>query len=286
MMFNDTKSKAMLISRKRKNGNINIYLKNRRLEVVKELKYLGIYFDNRLTFDRHIKYTAENTTKLIYMLSRSAKLQWGLGHKSLHTIYEGVLIFILTYGAPVWEEAIAKQKNLRTLQRVQRTINIKAAKAYRTISFEASCIMARVPPIGIVIWEKARLYKIKHNMEHSEYEYDAPLPAKDWPHPARRMVIKEISDSTLYSVELHTDGSKNGGKVGAGAALYMDKNLRRQCKYKLNSICSNNQAEQIAILKSLEELTSLSDYNEKKAAIYTDSKMTLVSLRSTLYTAA
>jgi hypothetical protein len=44
------------------------------------------------------------------MLSRSAKLQWGLGHKSLHTIYEGVLIPILTYGAPVWEEAIAKQK--------------------------------------------------------------------------------------------------------------------------------------------------------------------------------
>jgi hypothetical protein len=275
MLFNDTKSKAILISRKRSNGNINIYLNNRGLEEVKELKYLGIYFDNRLTFDRHIKYTAENSMKLIYMLSRSAKLQWGLGHKSLHTIYEGALIPILTYGAPVWEEAIAKQKYLRTLQRVQRMINIKVAKAYRTISFEASCIMAGVPPIGIVIGEKARLYKINHNMERSKYEYDTPLPAKDWPQSAWRMVIKEISDSTLYSVETYKDGSKNGGKVG-GVALYVDKKLRRQCKYKLNSICSNNQAERIAILKSLEELTSLSDYNEKKAAIYTDSKVTLV----------
>jgi ribonuclease HI len=60
----------------------------------------------------------------------------------------------------------------------------------------------------------------------------------------------------------------------------VDKKLRRQCKYKLNSICSNNQAEQIALLKSLEELTSLSDYSEKKTAIYTDSKLTLVSLRN------
>jgi hypothetical protein len=127
--------------------------------------------------------------------------------------------------------------------------------------------MAGVPPIGIVIGEKARLYKIKHNMERNEYECDAPLPAKDWPHPARRMVIKEISNSTLYS-EIYMDGSKNGGKVGAGVALYVDKKLRRQCKYKLNSICSNNQAKQTAILKSLEELTTLSDYNEKKAAIY------------------
>jgi ribonuclease HI len=184
------------------------------------------------------------------------------------------------YGAPVWEEAIAKQKNLRMLQRVQRMINIRVAKAYRTISFEASCIMAGVPPLGIVIEEKARLYKIKHNTEQSDYENDIPLPVRNWPHPAQRLFIKEISDSTTYSIEIYLDGSKIGGKFGAGAALYMDRVLRRQCKYKLHNICSNNQAKGIAILKSLEELTSLSDHNDRKAAIYTDSKVTLVSLRN------
>ena len=56
MLFNDTKSKAMLITRKMNNENINIYLKNIRLEVVKELKYLGIYFNSRLTFDKHEVY--------------------------------------------------------------------------------------------------------------------------------------------------------------------------------------------------------------------------------------
>ena len=47
----------MLITRKRGNTNINIniYLKNRRLELIKEMKYLGIYFDSRITFDSHIK---------------------------------------------------------------------------------------------------------------------------------------------------------------------------------------------------------------------------------------
>jgi len=102
----------------RNNENINIYLNNRRLEVVKEMKYLGIYFDSRLTFDKHIKYIAENSTKLIHMLGRSAKLQWGLGHKSLKAIYEGALIPLLTYGAPVWDEAVVKQRNLCMLQRV------------------------------------------------------------------------------------------------------------------------------------------------------------------------
>jgi hypothetical protein len=43
------------------------------------------------------------------MLGKTAKLNWGLGHKSLKTIYEGALVPLMTYGAPVWEEAIKKQ---------------------------------------------------------------------------------------------------------------------------------------------------------------------------------
>ena len=108
-------------------------------------------------------------------------------------------------------------------------------------------MMARVPPIGTVIEEKARLYKIKHNTERSEYECDIPLPIKEWPHTARRMYIMEICDSTPHSTEIYTDGRK----IGAGAAIHVDPVLKKQCKYKLQNCCSNNQAKQIAILKSL-----------------------------------
>ena len=124
MRFNETKSRTMLISRKRNNENININLNNR-LELVKEMKYLGIYFNSRLTFDKRIPYTAEYSTKLIHMLRRSAKRQWVLGHKSLKPIYEGALIALLTYRAPVWNEDAVKRRNLRMLHRVQRMINIK-----------------------------------------------------------------------------------------------------------------------------------------------------------------
>jgi hypothetical protein len=44
------------------------------------------------------------------MLGKSAKLQWGLGHKSLKTVYVGALIPLLTYGDPVWEEAVLKKE--------------------------------------------------------------------------------------------------------------------------------------------------------------------------------
>ena len=38
IQFSENKSKAMLITGKRNNENINIYLNNRRLDVVKEMK--------------------------------------------------------------------------------------------------------------------------------------------------------------------------------------------------------------------------------------------------------
>jgi hypothetical protein len=77
MQFNEPKSKAMLITRKRSNDVINIYLNNRKLEQVKERKYLGIYFDSLLTLHKYIAHIAEKSRTLVYMLSKSAKLQWG-----------------------------------------------------------------------------------------------------------------------------------------------------------------------------------------------------------------
>src|SRR5215510_386625 len=125
------------------------------------------------------------------MLGKSANLYWGLGNKSLKNIYEGALIPILTYGAPVWEEAAGKHRNLRKLQGVQRLINIKIAKAYRTISYDASCLIAGVLPIAIVIAEKAQLYNRKLYTEGAALDRDMPVPVTGWPAPAGGEVVAE-----------------------------------------------------------------------------------------------
>jgi ribonuclease HI len=90
----------------------------------------------------------------------------------------------------------------------------------------------------------------------------------------------ETSEMTTYPTEIYTDGSKNGGKVGAWAAIYFNKQLVKQCKYKLHSHCSNNQAEQIAILKALEQLPKLEEPTNRKAAIFTYSKVAINSLKN------
>jgi hypothetical protein len=64
------------------NRTLNIYLNNKRLEQVSELKYLGIYFDSRFSFGRHVDYIRGKSTPIINMLAKSAKLKgvWGIEH--------------------------------------------------------------------------------------------------------------------------------------------------------------------------------------------------------------
>ena len=107
-----------------------------------------------------------------------------------------------------------------------------------------------------------------------------PLPANEWSHPAWRVTISETSELTTYPIEIYTDGSKDGGKAGTGVAIYSNKQLVKQCKYKLHNCCSNNQAEQIAILKALEQLPKLEDPTGRIAAIFTDSKVMIDSLKN------
>jgi len=152
-------------------------LNYKRLGQTEEMKYLGIYFDNRFNFNAHINNTVAKSIMLVNMLSRMAKLQWGLGHKALKTIYEGAIVPILTYGAPIWLEAIWKSKNLAKYKRIQRLINIKIAKAYRTVSYEASCVITGVRPIQITIEQKIQTYLAT---KINNLEYDALLEVRNW----------------------------------------------------------------------------------------------------------
>jgi ribonuclease HI len=64
---------------------------------------------------------------------------------------------------------------------------------------------------------------------------------------------------------------------------FKGKALTEQLKFKLNKRRSNNQAEQLAIVKALEAVeTQTANHNaHNTAVIYTDSKITMGSIRST-----
>jgi ribonuclease HI len=65
-------------------------------------------------------------------------------------------------------------------------------------------------------------------------------------------------------------------------AIFVKDELKAQHRYKLDNRCSNNQAEQLAIIKVL-ELTpeiNIEENTPRTIGIYTDSRITIDSLKN------
>jgi len=98
-------------------------------------------------------------------------------------------------------------------------------------------------------------------------------------HQAFHVKIIERNEDNPHNIQAYTDGSKSEAGVGAGIAIYQDNNLTSTLKCRLSERCTNNQAEQIAILKALEHIQSM-ETGDKIVVIHTDSQITLQLLQN------
>jgi len=129
-----------------------------------------------------------------YSLSKSAKTTYGLKHEALKTIYKGAILPLLLYGAPVWNEAIKYEYNKQNYIRVQRLMNIKIAKAFRTTSTEALCILVGTTPIIIKTEEVIKQHNVRKGKGCQTQLIDRELELKNWPHPADSVKIIEVDE--------------------------------------------------------------------------------------------
>jgi len=216
--FNEKKSNTMLLSRRKRKErkDLELYLNFHPLTQVTSLKYLGIIIDSKLTFREHINYINEKCSKIIFALSRSAKINWGLSHNALKSIYTGAILPLLLYGAPIWVNVITKACYRTKLNMVQRLINIRIAKSYRMVSNEALCMITGLTPIDIKIEETAQLYQITKGNMKEEVQFDHDTRTKHWLQPAISLTILEDFKDDNSTIQIYTDRSKNEQGVGAG----------------------------------------------------------------------
>jgi hypothetical protein len=145
---------------------------------------------------------------------------------------------------------------------VQRLINIKIAKAYRTVSNDALCIITRLTPIHIKIKETAELYKIVRGNGHKNSLTDHDKLPKQWLQPAARIIATDNKTEDSTPISIYNDGSKSEQGVGAGIAIKRPGTPTVKLMYRMDTRCSNNQVEAFAILKALEYIQT-TQTNEK-----------------------
>ena len=141
-----------------------------------------------MTFREHITCVEEKCAKLVLSLAKSAKITGDLKHKAFKTIYTGAILPLILYGAPVWKGVINSCCHKDKLVRIPRLINIKIAKAYRTVSNEALCIITGLIVINIKIEKVTKYYEITKGEGPL---YDREMDIKMWIHPSKHIVIIE-----------------------------------------------------------------------------------------------
>ena len=133
-------------------------------------------------------------------------------------------------------------------------MNIKIAKAFRTTSSEALCVLAGTTPV--IRTEEA----VKHcflRKGKGTQSIDLAMEPKNWPHRAEVATVivgKEYGNETI---QIYTDGIRKEQGVAARVAMFSGNELVTTLKYRLDNRCANNQAEQLAMAKALEALEKL-----------------------------
>ena len=98
----------------------------------------------------------------------------------------------------------------------------------------------------------AKLYITRKSQVHKT---DHEAQRKDWLHPTASVRITGQQDE--HAIQIFTAGSKSEYGVGARIATFIQSNIVHQLRYTLHIRCSNNQAEQLAIVKALETIKKI-----------------------------
>ena len=111
---------------------------------------------------RHIDEIVAKSKGLIFAVHRCTKLKWGLSSEVLRTLWRQAFEPILLYGCPIWYPALRNKVLLTKLHQVQSLIARKVIRAYKTVSFDASTVLADIIPIELVANKRATFSAIKH----------------------------------------------------------------------------------------------------------------------------
>lgn len=99
------KTKVMFFSRGNISPEFKIYLSGCELERVEAFKYLGVWFDKKLTWAFHIQKMLDKCKKVLNVMRCLCGAEWGASVAALRTIYTGLMRSVFDYGCVAYGSA-------------------------------------------------------------------------------------------------------------------------------------------------------------------------------------
>ena len=294
LIFNVTKTKCVLFTRKLKYDQPVITFDGQHLPLVNQFKHLGVIIDSKLTWRPHSTYIRGKVLKVTNYLLRFAKNKFGLNSDALRVIYKGAILPIIGYAVSVWADSLDRKFVIEPLQSIQRRYALRMIKAYRTVSTNAANVIANLVPINLYLKGRAAEYFAMRNIEHRFYKQYfednnidiecilRPVPIKNLKHFGKRAKIQTIlgnnecivtnqtnqinltNATSLTDVnnitEVYVDASLDTNAVGAAYIIQTkDDRILKQQKFKMSTNWSPFQATIFALNEALNHLVTIKE---------------------------
>lgn len=151
------KSEAVLVSSRKKLERINLNIGGIRIPSQSSLRYLGVHIDERLRFKEHLQMVS---TKASTVCNQLVKIMPNIGgpRQERRKLIASVVNSILLYGAPIWWKATNVISYIRQINSVYRRSALRVARAFRTVSHDAVCVISDMMPFQLLAEERSSLY--------------------------------------------------------------------------------------------------------------------------------
>ncbi|KAG8242788.1 hypothetical protein J6590_108761 [Homalodisca vitripennis] len=114
--INPSKTNMITFTRKRKFQLTQPVLEGISINQSKEVKYLVLILDQKLTWNSHIENRISKATMALGACKRLFRFKWGLKPKMIYWIYETIIKPMVTYAALVWWPKVEQTTAAKRLQ--------------------------------------------------------------------------------------------------------------------------------------------------------------------------
>ena len=206
--FSPQKTKAIRFTRTRKREEIpTLFLKEDILPYEDNVKFLGIIFDNKLTFGTHISDLSNRVKQSLNILKVVSHFDWGADRTTLLRLYTTLCLSKLDYACQIYGSAC--KTNLEKLDVVHNLGLRICTGAYRTSPVESIYVDSGLPPLSIRREELSLrfLTKTLTSQSNPNYKYvkcptDRAINKPKMPKPLEVRLKNECSDLGILTTPI------------------------------------------------------------------------------------
>jgi len=107
------KTVAILFTKKRNTrmDEIKLYLNGKAIKVQTTVKFLGVIFDQHMSWRPHIDYVVDRCNKRLNLMRVMAGTQWGASRKTLLIVYKALIRSVMDYACVAYDTASLSVKS-------------------------------------------------------------------------------------------------------------------------------------------------------------------------------